>query len=144
MSEKRLVPDKRIKILISNYEEVGYGASWIPDDIEEIVAVDMGVVGDDLNGSEYKVSICAKDSSGPYDYDLTGRLISLAKENNIDYVVDIFPHYGSDVSAALRGGNNVRGALIGQGVHASHGMERTHIKGLENTYKLVKAYLDLK
>mgnify|MGYP000091069287 CR=1 FL=1 len=144
MSEKKLVPDKRTKILISNYEEVGFGASWIPEDITELVAVDMGVIGDDLNGSEYKVSICAKDSGGPYDYDLTGHLIALAKENNIDYAVDIFPNYGSDVSAALSGGNNIRGALIGQGVHASHGMERTHIRGIENTYKLIKAYLNLK
>lgn len=144
MSEKKLRPNKKVKILISNYEEVGFGASWIPEDITEIIAVDMGVVGDDLNGSEYKVSICAKDSTGPYDYDMTSRLIALAKENEIDYVVDIFPHYGSDVSAALRGGNNIKGALIGQGVHSSHGMERTHIKGLENTLKLIKAYLDLR
>lgn len=144
MSEKKLVPNKSIKLLISNYEEVGFGASWIPEEITEIIAVDMGVIGDDLNGSEYKVSICAKDSSGPYDYDMTDRFISLAKDNNIDYVVDIFPHYGSDVSAALRGGHNIRGGLIGQGVHSSHGMERTHVKGLLNTLKLLKAYLDLK
>jgi putative aminopeptidase FrvX len=144
MSEKKLLPSKNVKILISNYEEVGFGASWIPEDITEIIAVDMGAIGDDLNGSEYKVSICAKDSTGPYDYDMTGLLIDHAKENDIDYVVDIFPHYGSDVSAALRGGHNIRGALIGQGVHSSHGMERTHIKGLENTLKLLNAYLDLK
>lgn len=143
MSERKQLPRHRIKILISNYEEVGFGASWIPEDIREILAIDMGAIGDDLNGSEYKVSICAKDSTGPYDYDMTGRLIDLAKENEIDYVVDIFPHYGSDVSAALRGGHNIRGALIGQGVHSSHGMERTHIKGLENTLKLVQAYLEL-
>ncbi|MBH1939986.1 M42 family metallopeptidase [Mobilitalea sibirica] len=141
MSEEKLTPEKNLKILISNYEEVGFGASWIPKEITEFIAVDMGVIGDDLNGSEYKVSICAKDSSGPYDYDMTNRLIALAKENNIDYVVDIFPHYGSDVSAALKGGNNIRGALIGQGIHASHGMERTHRKGLENTLKLLKAYI---
>ena len=141
MSETKLVPAKNLKILISNYEEVGYGASWVPAEITELVAVDMGAVGDDLNGSEYKVSICAKDSSGPYDYEVTNRLISLAKENQIDYVVDIFPHYSSDVSSALRGGNDIRGALIGQGVHASHGMERTHIKGLENTLKLLKTYI---
>ena len=141
MSEEKLVPDKSLKILISNYEEVGFGASWIPEDIKEFVAVDMGVIGDDLNGSEYTVSICAKDSSGPYDYELTSHLIALAKKNKIDYVVDIFPHYGSDVSAALSGGNDIRGALIGQGIHGSHGMERTHKKGLENTFKLVKAYV---
>lgn len=144
MSEKNETPKNRIKILISNYEEVGFGASWIPEDIREILAVDMGAMGDDLNGSEYKVSICAKDSTGPYDYDMTNKLIDLAKENKIDYVVDIFPHYGSDVSAALRGGHDIKGALIGQGVHSSHGMERTHIKGLENTLKLIQAYIELK
>ena len=143
MSENKLTPKNRIKILISNYEEVGFGASWIPEDIKEILAVDMGAMGDDLNGSEYKVSICAKDSTGPYDYDMTNRLIDLAKENKIDFVVDIFPHYGSDVSAALRGGHDIKGALIGQGVHSSHGMERTHIKGLENTLKLIQAYIEL-
>lgn len=140
LSEGKLLPEKNLKILISNYEEVGYGASWLPPDITEFLAVDMGAVGDDLNGSEYTVTICAKDSRGPYDYEMTNRLIALAKEYHIDYVVDIFPHYGSDVSAALAGGNDIRGALIGQGVHASHGMERTHKKGLENTLKLLKAY----
>lgn len=144
MSENNKTPKNRLKILISNYEEVGFGASWLPEDITEILAVDMGAIGDDLNGSEYKVSICAKDSTGPYDYEMTGMLIDLAKENEIDYVIDIFPHYGSDVSAALRAGNNIRGALIGQGVHSSHGMERTHIKGLENTLKLIQAYIELK
>jgi putative aminopeptidase FrvX len=138
MSEAKLVPERRLKLLISNHEEVGYGASWLPSDITDFVAVDMGAIGDDLNGSEFAVSICAKDSTGPYDYELTNQLITLAKENELDYVVDIFPHYGSDVSAALRGGNNIRGALIGQGIHASHGMERAHEKGLENTFKLIK------
>jgi putative aminopeptidase FrvX len=141
MKENNVIPKKNVKILISNYEEVGFGASWIPEDITEFIAVDMGAMGDDLNGTEYAVSICAKDSSGPYDYEMTNKLIALAKENNISYVVDIFPHYGSDVSAALRGGNNIRGALIGQGIHASHGMERTHKDALENTFKLLKAYV---
>ena len=141
MSERKAVPEKKLKILISNYEEVGFGASWLPEDITEFLAVDMGAIGDDLNGNEYSVSICAKDSSGPYDYEMTNRLIFLAKEHKLDYAVDIFPHYGSDVSSALHGGNNIRGALIGQGVHASHGMERTHRKGLENTLKLVQSYI---
>ena len=84
---------------------------------------------------------CAKDSSGPYDYNMTTKLINLAKENNLSYAVDIYPMYGSDVSAALRAGNDIRGALIGPGVHASHGMERTHYKALENTIKLLLVYL---
>ena len=134
-------PAKTLKLLISNYEEVGHGAAYVPEGMEEMLAVDMGVVGDDLAGDERKVSICAKDSSGPYDYDMTNRLIALAKENNIQYAVDVFPHYSSDCSAALKGGNNIRGALIGQGVNASHSMERTHKDGLENTLKLVVAYV---
>ncbi len=141
MSELGLVPEKSLRILISNFEEVGYGASYLPQEIKEFLAIDMGAIGDDLNGSEYTVTICAKDSSGPYDYEMTNRLIALAKENGVDYVTDIFPHYASDVSSALRAGNDIRGALIGQGVHASHGMERTHRLGLENTLKLLKAYI---
>jgi putative aminopeptidase FrvX len=141
LSKEKLVPKKNLKLVISNYEEVGFGASYIPEEITEFIAVDMGAIGDDLNGTEYAVSICAKDSSGPYDYELTNHLIHLAKDNKLDYVIDIFPHYGSDVSAALRGGHNIKGALIGQGIHASHGMERTHKTALENTLKLVKAYV---
>ena len=143
MSEQKCLPMKKLRILISNFEEVGYGASHLPPEINEFIAVDMGAIGDDLNGSEYTVTICAKDSSGPYDYEMTNHLIALAKENGIDYVIDIFPHYSSDVSSALRAGNDIRGALIGQGVHASHGMERTHKLGLENTLKLIKAYIGI-
>lgn len=135
-------PKRTLKLVISNYEEVGFGASFIPEDIEEFIAVDMGALGDDLTGSEHKVSICAQDSSGPYDYEMTSRLISLAKEFNIGHAVDVFPHYGSDVGAAIRGGNDIRGALIGQGVHASHGTERTHVDGMEQTLKLIKAYIE--
>ncbi len=136
-------PEKTLKIIFTNYEEIGHGASFIPSDIQEFLAVDMGALGDDLTGNETKVSICAMDSSGPYDYDMTNRLIQIAEELGLGYAVDIFPHYGSDVSAALRGGNNIRGALIGQGVHASHGMERTHIQGMMNTLALIKGYTGL-
>lgn len=143
ISETGKNPEKTLKIVISNYEEVGFGASWIPEDITEFLAVDMGAIGDDLAGDEYKVVICAMDSSGPYDYELTNRLIGIAKEKKLDYSVDVFPHYGSDVSAALRAGNNIRGALIGQGVHASHGTERTHVRGMEQTLKLIEGYIGI-
>jgi len=136
-------PECDVKIVISGYEEIGFGASYIPQEITEFIAVDMGAVGADLSGDERKVSICAKDSSGPYDYELTGKLIAIAKERKLDYVVDVFPHYGSDVSAALKGGNNICGALIGQGVQASHNMERTHRLGLQNTFELLKGYLEV-
>lgn len=129
------------KIYFVTYEEVGHGAAIVDKSISEFVTIDMGCIGLDLAGSEYAVSICAKDSGGPYDYELTSRLIQLAKQNGLDYTVDIFPYYGSDVGAARAAGVDLKGALIGSGVSASHGMERTHIKGIENTLKLIYLYL---
>ncbi|MGZ7439968.1 M42 family metallopeptidase [Paenibacillus sp. TH7-28] len=134
-------PRHDLVFLISNYEEVGHGASWIPDGVNEMIAVDMGAMGDDLSCKETDVSICAKDSSGPYDYDMTGKLIELARGLGIPHAVDIYPHYGSDASAALRGGHNIRAALIGPGVHASHAMERTHKQAVINTTRLLAAYV---
>ncbi len=123
------------------YEEVGHGASAVDPRIREFVTCDMGCIGLDLAGNEYAVSICAKDSGGPYDYDLTSRLIALAKEETIAHTVDIFPFYGSDIGAAWRAGVDCKGALIGPGVCASHGMERTHTKAIEATLQLLNAYL---
>jgi putative aminopeptidase FrvX len=123
------------------YEEVGHGAASVDKNIDEFVTLDMGCVGLDLAGNEFAVSICAKDSGGPYDYELTTRLINMAKDNNLNYTVDIFPFYGSDVGAARRAGVDIKGALIGTGVAASHGMERTHIDGIINTLKLIYIYL---
>ncbi len=141
LSSSSLTPKHNLCIMFSNYEEVGNGCAFIPDYLDELIAVDMGCIGLDLSCSEFDVSICAKDSSGPYDYEITSQFIELAKKNNINYAVDIYPMYGSDVSAALRGGNNVKGALIGPGIAASHGMERTHIKAVENTFELLRAYI---
>jgi putative aminopeptidase FrvX len=140
-SEKKLKFKYNTKIYFVVYEEVGHGASMVDKNISEFVTLDMGCVGLDLAGNEEAVSICAKDSGGPYDYELTTRLINMAKDNNLNYTVDIFPFYGSDIGAASRAGVDFKGALIGTGVSASHGMERTHIKGIENTLKLIYAYL---
>ena len=63
--------------------------------------------------------------------------------HQIDYAVDIYPHYGSDVGAAWRSGMDCRAALIGPGVHASHGMERTHLDALRATMDLAALYLEL-
>lgn len=141
MKEKNITPKTNITFIFSTYEEVGHGASWIPDDITELLAVDMGAIGDDLACTEFDVSICAKDSSGPYDYELTTRLANYAKAKKLNYALDIYPMYGSDASAALSGGANIRAALIGPGVASSHGMERTHIDALENTFKLIQGYI---
>lgn len=134
-------PNYDIQFVISTYEEVGHGAAHLPANISRMIAVDMGCIGKDLSCTEYDVSICAKDSSGPYDYQMTSELIELSKKHELRYAVDIYPFYGSDASAALRAGHDIKAALIGPGVHASHGMERTHIKGCENVMKLLHAYL---
>lgn len=144
LKENNVTPEYDLIFMMSTYEEVGHGMAHIPAYITELIAVDMGCIGLDLACTELDVSICAKDSSGPYDYDMTTNLIQLAKENKLSYAVDIYPMYGSDVSAALKGGNDIRGALIGPGVHASHGMERTHYNGVENTMKLIVAYITQK
>lgn len=144
LTENEITPEYDLIFMMSTYEEVGHGMAHIPSCITELIAVDMGCIGLDLACTEQDVSICAKDSSGPYDYDMTTNLIHLAKQNKLNYAVDIYPMYGSDVSAALKGGNNIRGALIGPGVHASHGMERTHYDGVENTMKLILAYISQK
>jgi len=139
--DNEVKPKNNLILFISTFEEVGHGASYIPEEIDELLAVDMGCIGDDLTCTEKDVSICVKDSSGPYDYDMTNKLIKLAKDNNLSHAVDIYPYYSSDASAALRAGNNIKCALIGPGVHASHGMERTHYDALENTLKLLLSYV---
>ena len=129
-----------LKFIITVHEEEGFGASYIPE-VNELLAVDMGCVGEDLDGSEYKVSICAKDTGCPYNFDMTNRLISLAKSEKLDYAVDIFYRYGTDASASLKGGNNLKAAAFGMPVYCSHGMERTHIDSLNNTIDLMIAYV---
>ncbi|MEK5206369.1 M42 family metallopeptidase [Psychrobacillus sp. FSL H8-0510] len=130
---------------ISNNEEIGYGGnSNVPAETVEYLAVDMGAIGDGQSSDEYTVSICAKDSSGPYNYELTRRLVELAKNENIEYKLDIYPYYGSDASAAIRAGYDVKHALLGPGIEASHAYERTHIDSLENTAKLLYSYVNTK
>lgn len=138
--EEAITPKHNLTIVISTYEEVGHGASFIPP-VDELLAVDMGCIGEDLSCTEHQVSICCKDSSGPYDFDIINRLVKLSKGSKINYATDIYPYYGSDVSAAYRGGSDIKGALIGPGVHASHGMERTHKEAIKNTFELLKQYI---
>lgn len=126
----------------SNNEEIGYGGnSNVPEQVVEYIAVDMGALGDGQASDEYTVSICAKDSSGPYHYQLKQHLVQLCKDNEIDYKVDIYPYYGSDASAAMSAGYDVKHGLFGAGIESSHAMERTHRDSLENTEKLIYHYV---
>lgn len=144
ISENGIIPERRTYIHITTYEEVGLGGSGpVPDGITESVSIDMGCVGDGITCTERQVSICAKDSAGPYSYVLTGKLINAAKERGADYAVDVYPHYGSDVEQTVRAGYDIRHGLIGPGVYASHGYERSHYDGVENTLKVLEGYLNL-
>lgn len=134
---------RKVTLMFTVYEEVGHGASVIPADTEEMLSVDMGCVGDDLECNEHMVSICSKDSGGPYDYDITTKLINLARELKLQYAVDVYPHYSSDVEAALKSGYDFRHGLIGPGVYASHNYERSHTEGMMNTYELLKKFVQV-
>ncbi|MFZ5814786.1 MAG: M42 family metallopeptidase [Bacillota bacterium] len=129
-------------LFISNYEETGHGAAGvIPPEVDELIALDMAAVGEGQTSDEYSVTVCVKDSSGPYDYELSRRLQRLAAEAGIPYRIDIYPFYGSDASAALRAGGQFKAALVGPGIDASHAYERVHLEALENTARLLLEYL---
>ena len=141
LAENQQKPKYNTVFAFPFYEEIGFGGVFVPAEISEYVAVDISILGPDADGSEQSVTVCAKDASMPYDFDLTNRLIDTAKRNGIPYAVDLFYRYGSDASQAIKGGNNVRIAAFGMGVYCSHGVERTHITGVENTAKLMLAYV---
>ncbi len=144
LKDSGAVLGRRVYAHITVYEEVGHGGSAsVPAGVTEAISVDMGCVGDGLQCTERQVSICAKDSGGPYSYSVVGKLIEAAKKTGADYAVDVYPHYGSDVEATLRSGVDIRHGLIGAGVFASHGYERSHIDGVLNTIKVLCGYLDV-
>ena len=144
LADNKIVPERRVWAHVTVYEEVGHGGcASVPAGITEAISVDMGCVGAGLQCTERQVSICAKDSGGPYSYEVVGKLIEAAKKTEADYAVDIYPFYGSDVEATLRSGVDIRHGLIGAGVYASHGYERSHIDGVMNTLKVLCGYLDV-
>ena len=144
MKDTGAVPERHVYAHITVYEEVGHGGSAsVPSGVTESISVDMGCVGEGLECTERQVSICAKDSRGPYSYEVVGKLIDAAKRERADYAVDIYPHYGSDVEATLSAGSDIRHGLIGAGVYASHGYERSHADGVFNSIKVLKGYLGI-
>lgn len=144
LADNRIPLSRRVYVHVTVYEEVGHGgAASVPAGVTEAISVDMGCVGDGLTCTERQVSICAKDSGGPYSYEVVGKLIDAAKATDADYAVDVYPHYGSDVEATLGGGADVRHGLIGSGVYASHGYERSHRDGVKNTLLVLRGYLNV-
>ena len=142
LKDQNITPARRVYVHVTVYEEVGHGgAASVPAGVTEAISVDMGCVGEGLQCTERQVSICAKDSGGPYSYDVVCGLIAAAQKTGADYAVDIYPHYGSDVEATLSAGHDLRHGLIGAGVYASHGYERSHKDGVTNTLKLLEGYV---
>lgn len=142
VKEEQITLPRNVYHHITVYEEVGHGgAASIPSDVTEVLSVDMGCVGNGLSCTEHQVSICAKDSRGPYNYEVVSGLIAAAKRQKLDFAVDVYPHYGSDADVALTAGYDVKHGLIGAGVYASHGYERSHKDGVLNTFLLLTEYL---
>lgn len=144
ISDNKIALSRHTYVHVTVYEEVGHGgAASVPKGVTEAISVDMGCVGQGLSCTERQVSICAKDSHGPYNYNVVGKLIEAAKAESADYAVDVYPYYGSDVEATLSAGYDIRHGLIGAGVYASHGYERSHKDGVKNTLLVLKGYLGI-
>ena len=142
IKENNIKLPRNVLFYFAEYEEIGHGTSWLPSGVKDILAIDIAPTGDEQTSDEKKVSIFCKDSRFPYHYEMTNELREVAKENNIDFVMDIFtPHYGTDCDTSIVAGHDVRHAAIGFGTSNSHGYERTHVDGLKNTYDLLMAYL---
>ena len=143
LKDKGITPERKVYAHVTVYEEVGHGGSAsVPAGVTEAISIDMGCVGNGLGCTERTVSICAKDSGGPYNYNVVSGLIEAAEKTGAEYAVDVYPHYGSDVEATLRAGYDMKHGLIGAGVYASHGYERSHRDGVENTLKLLITYIN--
>ena len=142
VKEEQVMLPRPVYCHVTVYEEVGHGGSGsVPEDVTEAISVDMGCVGQGLACTEKQVSICVKDSGGPYSYEVITKLTEAAKAEEASYALDVYPSYGSDVEATLRAGNDLRHGLIGAGVYASHGYERSHKEGVANTLKVLAGYL---
>ena len=142
MKEEKISLSRKIYAYFAVYEEIGHGTVWLPEDVQDILAIDIAPTGPDQTSDERKVSVFAKDSRYPYHWAMTNELRQAAKEAGADFVMDIFtPHYGTDGDASVAAGYDIRHGAIGPGTANSHGYERTHIDGLKNTYKLLMAYM---
>ena len=142
LKDNKLKPRTDLYIYFSNFEEIGHGVSVFPEDLDEFIAVDIGLVaGEDAQGDEKKVNIIAKDSRSPYDYILRKKIQEVADKNKIQYTVGVHNRYGSDATTAILQGFDFKYACIGPNVDATHHYERCHNDGIVETIKLLIAYL---
>jgi peptidase M42 family hydrolase len=132
----------RAQLLVTCTEEIGQGASHgLGPDVAEMVSVDAAIVAPGQQSRETAVTVAMADSVGPFDYHLSRRMHALAKEHDIEVVRDTFAHYRSDAAAALEAGAHLRVALLGFGLDASHGHERTHLDSLHGLARLLTVWL---
>jgi putative aminopeptidase FrvX len=142
IKEKGLKLRRKVYAYFACYEEIGHGTAWLPEDVKDVLALDIAPTGPDQNSEEHRVSVFAKDSRFPYHSGMAAELRETAKKAGVDYVIDVFtPHYGSDGDGSVLAGYDIRHGCIGPGTANSHGYERTHIDSLRNTYDLLMAYL---
>ncbi|HWD41878.1 MAG TPA: M42 family metallopeptidase [Fimbriimonas sp.] len=142
LTDAGVTPAQSATFLISNFEEVGHGGmDGLPNNLAEMLVLDMACIGEGLSGDEFHCSICVKDGGGPYSKHLSDKIRSLADRNGIDLRADVYPYYSSDGTAYWRSGGCAQVALIGPGVDTSHGYERTHIDALTDTAQLLADYL---
>lgn len=140
--DAQVTPAQTTTFLFSNYEEVGHGGvDGLPINLAELIVLDMGCIGDGLQGDEFHCSICVKDSSGPYSKNLSDKLRVLGSRRGIDLKADVYPSYSSDGSVYWRAGGRAEVALVGPGIDTSHGYERTHQDALRDTAQLIAEYL---
>lgn len=141
LKDNNIKPKNTIHFFLSNYEEIGHGVAGIPEKTVEMLALDIGTVGEGHTSDEHCVTICAKDSRTPYDFGFRKKLVELAEEGGIDYKVDVHYRYGSDATISILQGVDVNFACIGPGVDATHHYERTHMDAIVNNIKLVIEYI---
>lgn len=141
LKDNNIKPKNTVHFFLSNYEEMGHGVTAIPEKTVEMLALDIGTVGEGHTSDEHCVTICAKDSRTPYDFGFKKKLVELAEEGGIGYRVDVHYRYGSDASLSILQGVDVNFACIGPGVDATHHYERTHMDAIVNNIKLVIQYI---
>ena len=129
-------------LLFTISEETGSGASAVLHrGACELVTIDNGTVAPGQTSRESGVTLAMMDSSGPFDFHLTRKLISLCQDYDIQHQRDVFRHYRCDSASAVEAGNDTRTALICFGIDASHGYERTHLNALRSLAELTALYL---
>ncbi len=142
LTDARIVPEIGAHLLVTIAEEVGHGATaGLDTDVAEMVAIDNAVVAPLQQSREDSVNIAMLDSTGPFDYHFSRRLLALCAEHGLPHTRDTYRHYRSDAASAVEAGLEIRTALVGFGVDSSHGHERTHLDGIRTVAELIALYV---